>query len=470
MCSVPSPTRTSSSPPATTNHSASIDPGQAEQLRQQVDPDRLRCEPRGCEVWRLDGVRGLSTAASAGGRVALIDGSTVVLVDAHTGEQLMRHDVSDVMAADSSVPIGRPTLDIQLTLVDGGVVAVDRHRLVRIDDDGTRAWSVDAPLGVPWGVYPAHGSDRVAVEWETASGRALRTLYDAADGSIVWEAWDSLILLAQPDVLVTLEGTYADPPSPTRQVQGISTRDGRPLWSRTIPGDSWPSVFGSLVLLEQADPAGPGDDADPATSQYGSERDALTGEVLSAVGAFRDTSLVDGRTGEVLATFADHLLWMLPVGHEGLVALTAPHPVRGEPGTTVGDHRVTAVAYGLDGTERWRTELPVVGTDCCHDLTPLGDGTMLVGLSSGLALRLDLATGAILAAPFEAPTERHSWASEDGSATITWEPRSLRYSSDDGVVRILGVNPWIVSEDPIVAHQHGQLLGVRPVPEDGPRG
>lgn len=211
------------------------------------DPNRLRCEPDGCEVWRreLGDRQGAHTNISPLGDVVVVNvGNDITAYDAATGEERWRQRWPASESARSSA---------NWTTVlgsDDGEVAVlarpERGDLLALRRDGSIAWH-DEDVGQvhnlqtagdtlltssqqPPTAPDAAGEDGVSSEVLVAR--------DLASGTIRWER-EATLMSASEHLLVTSEvgaNVLIDPTT------------GRELARRDIGPDTWLYPVGEVLI------------------------------------------------------------------------------------------------------------------------------------------------------------------------------------------------------------------------------
>jgi outer membrane protein assembly factor BamB len=380
------------------------------------DPDRLRCEPAGCERWRLDVPGGIDGAARLGELLVLQLDQQLVAIDTASGE---RRWSAPLDAPGGEAPARPGQREPRMMAADDGHLALARSAgdLRVIDRAGRHRWSVPAP----------------APAW-------------------IWE------VRLVGDVVVTV----GPPPSPadgSTAVHAFDVEDGSPRWTRFVQGlTHHDELFAHLGddVLARLDP-GTGEVVERYTGAT-----ALTplghGLVLLTDEVAQRSWVVAAGDGDPRATFEGLLETHLDTA-DHVYALLVPDG-RGP------DRELVAIA--ADGTPRWQRTIDL-GDSCCPTLALTDDGALYVRRSSGAGQVLDAETGADRPHRDPAPVPAGDWWT--GNVAITYgEVGRMTLASATGSVQVLGEDAWLVLDDPVVFASREALLGVDPIPPPvGPR-
>lgn len=417
-------------------------------LREQADPRRLRCEPRGCELWRLDrreaafgngvvmredgvllGLRGYIPAVRDDEDDPVGGGRLLVAIDPATGDELWARRIATVGdAADWMQMIPAP---------DGGALIVSSAEVISVDDDGEVRWH--------WRPEP---SDR-HLDW-----------------------WFSGIVA---DVLLLNNyDPYGEGADHTDGLTALDVTTGEPLWSQQI--GAW--VFGSMLIAVMDDEGLRA--IHPRTGEVQWER---PGEQLDWTGTGSDAPwvvtngdatlhLLDPETGQELASLGGWFTSpLVPVGDLWVGVL------RDEPQTLpAGDTLLQLVAIDANGSTVWTTPIGEVGWppyDCCPIRAEPATGTFRLTDPTGQDLEYDAATGELVSVE-EAPAD--SQGSDHHPLYDVWRPlpgveavwrdegHRLDVRTADGAVTVTsgyGVQPE--SFEPLIVSDGRHLIGVQVV-------
>ena len=457
-------------------------------LRQLVNPRRVRCEPRGCELWRRQraDVQGVATV---GELVVILEHGYVVALDGDTGEERWREPVDDLLpfAGGAAAPPGGRQ---QLVSTGDAVLVIGRSHLALLDRAGARRWSTPAPPGArpqtaTRSRSPTHESIDVQLDGDVAvlagaaGGEGRRTfVVDLTDGTVLLD--DNLLGVVHAD----------------REHAVVTTHDGR-MEVRDLVADAavaWDLQLWQLdpdddssvpAYLQHADIIHVGD-ARLVTAARGDEDrlevlDLATGGLLwehplpddawPAAGD-RWISVPDGATGQVLldatsgqpvATFDQHVVHpLVTVGDRFVTIMVSGDPESAPP-------RVSAELVALDSDAEvvWRVRLGEGDAwQCCTQLSA-GDQLLVAAGGDDERLRVDTHTGEVLEAWSDTRNGTgyflRRWYAADGSR-IQADNTGVTIEADGGSVRILPNDVWPETDGPWVVGDATELLGVRLMP------
>ncbi|WP_157546722.1 outer membrane protein assembly factor BamB family protein [Hamadaea tsunoensis] len=288
----------------------------------------------------------------------------------------------------------------------------ERGRLVAYALDGRGVvWTVDG-VGAPNGLYEQGDGRLIAIlypgitEDVPGSGaKASVAAIDLATGRVLWRQFGFALTSGEVPIML-LSGTVSDPDAPAK-LSGLSTSDGRILWTRTVAAHT-------QITAETTD-------AGPVRRAVLLGADGTVGSLRLADGAIEPM----GRavTGAALFAWRD-LLVLRETSAEGLIDLAAYSLSRRKIIWRIpGDHAL------------W----PCDGVICQSD--------------SGTFARLDPATGAIISTQTEQPPE--PVAGLDGLDLTGWE--AIGAYRDGQLLRL----------DPSYSADHQAWLGYAPYTPDG---
>jgi outer membrane protein assembly factor BamB len=384
------------------------------------DPDRLRCEPVGCERWRLEAPGGADYVAHLGELLVFQADQQLVAIDAQTGE---RSWTAPLHAPDGEGPAPRGLNDTRMLAANDEflVVARETGELRVIDLDGRHRWRAPPPP-------PA---------W-------------------IWSV----------EVVADVVLTVGPPPSAEGgnvALHAYAVRDGSPRWSAVVRDLQGTRDDGLLVLTEdrtlaQLDPSG-GEVL--ATYEGATWADHLAEGFLALGGSDPDEpSWVADTEGRRLLEFEGHVEAALLEG-ETLFLFVRRHDR-----PSVGE----LVALGVDGEERWRRELSMgYRSSCCPAFALTDDGALYLHDPRGAGRLVDAATGSDRPHRDPPPIPTGDWWT--GHVSVKHGPSGeLILADQHGRAQVPSGQAWLLHDDPVVLATRDGLLGVDLVPPPvGPR-
>ncbi len=411
----------------------------------RFDPDRLRCEPRGCERWHLQVDQEVDLVAANDGWVAVLDGPTVRVrpvddADGGDDERIVDHDVGWLQARSIDGEPAGPPGRIGVT-GDGTALLLWPDLLAAIDREGRERLSIPSSDSDAW--YLDARGDHVVVIGDLPPGAApegtdrLRISgIDLATGQTRWQRDD---IVPRDFIDAGLAGTSAE-----GSVVLLDTRDGSTRWTRQTGPDSTVQVTTGPWVID-----GGTDGRDGA-------------------------ALLDTRTGEEVATRPESSL-LTPIQRlAGLwVATWVDDRTRGGRGP-----RATLVALDDAGEERWQVPLnSLLRGACCPAAIPWRDGTIAVfvpGTPDGRWYVIDAGSGARRDLPAEdapqlpgGPNLGRVYVPADAPGRLIQRSfgRVAILTADGASSLVSDDDIEVVSTDPLIVHQGRHLLRVDPVPE-----
>ncbi len=420
-------------------------------LRARAAGSRLRCEPQGCERWRLTPGEEWARIGTTDGHVLFLhdrrlgtrgdasmdpdDPATRLLViDAETGDELVRRELAIRAARRGSRPGS-----FAAAVTPGGIELALDGTIVALDLEGAIRWQerlTDEPV---W-YLRSHGdrllvfagdlsfrgtrSDTVPTPWE--SGRLY--VLDRGSGALLWSAPGDLTGTLDDEVAVLS----------TSVEEGFVTRahdlhDGRVRWERITTSVVRTTPERAHVVL--------------TSGQAGVGYilvDAHTGaEILSLEGALVATmDQADGRS-YLLIDAADR-------DDDG----------RG-PMVHGTDSDLVVLALDAHGQPVWRTEVEASLTGYAR-LSTSEDLLVLIG-ERGAVTGFDLTSGEAQDVPPDL-AGLPVWTDADGRV-IRPTADGVRIESEAGWVQVRGEHgAWLVADDPLIVTDGTTLLAVDPVP------
>jgi hypothetical protein len=384
------------------------------------DPDRLRCEPTGCERWRLEVPGGADDVAHLGELLVFQSDQQLVAIDAHTGE---RRWTAPLLAPDGEGPAPRGLNDTRMLVANDEVLVVARETgdLRVIDLDGRHRWRAPPPP-------PA---------W-------------------IWTV----------EVVADVVLTVGPPPSAEDggvALHAYAVHDGSPRWSAVVRDLQGTYDHGLLVvtedrLLAQLDPA---DGEVVATYEGATWANHLGAGFLALGGNDPDQpSWVADTQGRRLLEFAGHVETSLLEG-ETLYLFVRRHdqPSMGE-----------LVALGVEGGGGWTREFVLEHrSSCCPALALTDDGALYLHDPRRAGRVFDAATGADRPHRDPPPIPAGDWWT--GNVSVQHGPAGeLILTSTSGTARFPSGQAWLLHDDPVVLATRDGLIGVDLVPPPmGPR-
>ncbi|HSK23929.1 MAG TPA: PQQ-binding-like beta-propeller repeat protein [Egicoccus sp.] len=407
------------------------------------DEDRLRCEPEGCERWRVDvegRPRGRVHATVVDDLVVAAFRGEVFGYDLDSGEERWRTawpDAADAPPTSSDyVAIGHAGSDVLVVgwLPTGHVLALDRRgRVLWHAREGVRGYI--EPVGE---VVVAARPSLVEVALDGGGDVGLVFLklddlrmLDPRTGGLLWEAEAVAVQARLGHALVLHDGTTA---------RLHDARTGEELARRTMAQVPWLQPAGEVLVYA------------------GSDSEDRLWRLLSA-----------GDLGDVAEIGPVELL------QPSEDASVLVGQVRGD--TTTGDR---VLLFEPDGTLRWEHELPPPAgsvATCCSRPVVEGDDLVLPPPAGATApLRFELSDGTPRPAPPAVPGS--SPAPDDGAGTWWASPHTALIRGVDADDTTLvwhdgyrmslrgSFSGPLTTEPPLVFTGWGSIIAVQPVPRD----
>jgi outer membrane protein assembly factor BamB len=390
---------------------------EAEAALAPFDPDRLRCEPAGCERWRLDLPEGVDDAVRFGDLLVLQTEGELVGLELTSGERRWEVTLDDV---DGDAASDRTGTRLSAVGDDHLVIAGETGDLQVFDQEGRRRWQVPAPS-------PA---------W-------------------IWEVH------AVAGVVLTV----GPPPSPalgSTQLHAFDVRDGTPRWSTVV--NELVHADDQLLAItddEQLVRLDPESGAVVASLGGAAWAAPLTEDLLLLWHPDSDlTTVVDADDGAPHLTLDGAIDTTLE--GDGTVFLQVQDVQR-------PDER-EIVALGLDGELRWRRRVPLdLRGGCCPGLAATDEGELFVADPDGGGWLLDQTTGADRPHRDLPPIPPGDWWT--GNLAVQHGPGGqLRLTGADGSALVPTPTAWLLLDEPVVLAGRGGLLAVDLLPPPvGPR-
>ncbi|HSK23928.1 MAG TPA: PQQ-binding-like beta-propeller repeat protein [Egicoccus sp.] len=403
------------------------------------DPNRLRCEPEGCEVWRIDFGRSATDREVGifGDLVISTVGETITAFDVATGEEVWQRDWP---ATDAQRSRG---WTVMLSADDDLLVMVrpESGHLLGLRGDGTVAWQEHEPRpmqnfqlagGVLLTSQLERPGRRTAGDGEVTFPSERIVAHDAATGAHLWERTNTSLMSSSAAVTVAREGGDGIALDPV---------DGSVRARRELATDVWLYALGQVVLLftQEGTTGVLTTDLEPIPELAGltdlqpisRNGQPLTGysngRVDFLVGIRRDED--DGSVRIVTADAAGRVLWEVE-----------PPPTAGTPTTCCRDPRLTADALAL---------------------------TMARDSDGPQEVWFDLDDGTVVEPRDDVPPPpavNNAWWLTP-SVAIEQRTDGVRLHDDGAVLDVLGEGAWPLTHRPLYVFTNGRsLLGVQPVP------
>jgi outer membrane protein assembly factor BamB len=432
---------------------------QRAELRAQAAGARLRCEPRGCERWRLtladewarisstddqvlflrDGSLGTDRGASSGEDPGPAE---LLVIDARTGEEIVRRDLEIERAVRGRPGRGaQPGSFAAAVLADGIALAID-GTIVSMSLEGETRWQERLTDGRIW-YLRSHG-DRLLVFGgdlrfrdiisDRASGpreQGRVHVLDRDTGALLWSAPGELSGTLDEEVAV-ISASVGD---------GLVTRahdvdDGTVRWERATAHVVRSSPEQDHVVL--------------ASGREGE------GDVL-----------VDAHTGADLLPLEGTLVTTMHQADGRSYLLVDRMPRDGDDRGAVvdGDSELAVLALDASAQLAWRTEVEGSLTGYAR-LSAQADRLFLIS-ERGATVSFDLASGAMqhVDPATDAAAGTEVWTDADGRE-IRQTADGLRIESPVGRVQIRGEHgAWLIDQDPLLVTDGSTLLAVDLVPE-----
>lgn len=477
-----------------------LSPDEERALRADADPDRLRCEPRGCERWRVprpgagqppistgavllerglvlllghvateaeeerptvdgvddtrddtSGAGGDDNADATGDETAEETGDigrlwtrttyrTIVAIDVETGERRWERVIpppeADWIPDDASARL-LPGPQGALLLADGAFTSLDQ------DGEVVWRWGATHPAGLPYRPWAAtqHGEDMLVVA-DLPGQPGDRTLVAALDGRTGEPRWihhAREVALLEEDLVVTLNSAG--------ELGAVDLDDGQVRWQRPVEdGEGLVHRVGPWIAHRRA--SGSHELIDPSSGEVVEEllgylvttADDEAGRVAAIVsGALPDTLPPDGGAAQLGILVLDpsgRIAWQLPLGE----------------------------------IDPWWT--------CCH--LEVTEETITV-TSARFNRTFDAVTGELVAAEPTVPDDVPEPASTHELQGARWYPtqdldlevawhrdgRGLELHRDQATVTIRGDGRFFIETfDPVIVSDGQTLMGVR-FPDQG---
>lgn len=371
-------------------------------LRRQIDPDRLRCEPRGCERWRYD-LADVADLDVGGDFTAVVDTGHVVTV--HGGGRIAwSREVIDIVGNNGSTAV--------LHASGTDVVVAGRGAVARVDMLGRVLWRthllpiVDAvEIDVLDGIVLVQ-----ATGWDSASNVLFGI--DREDGRIRWE-----------QEVVNVHDAGGDTVLVATQEQDLAVLDvtsGEPRWAiESYPGRA-PTVFGDWITISDS-----------------------FGHQLHDV---EDGELVSWLNGVILAG----PLEVSDGGWVTIVGISDRDRANWTPQRRIAAARV--IGLDADGTVRWSRNFDAAGSPRCCTRLFLASEDLLTVVTEGERLELEPISGEVRSAALDDGDEV-TWITDGGAAVTSTRAgarieeggRSMTITSPD--FDFLAEGPWVVTDD-----------------------
>ena len=424
-----------------------VSPELRDTLLAPFDPNRLRCEPAGCERWRIDFDDDMGSVTTFGDLVAVMVDGEVIALDALTGEEVWRAPTETQGDWTQLLPSANHRY---LAVISNAAQSVQI-----IDRDGAIHGSATRARGQLAGALFV--GDDVLVVGTTARRFSYGGSTDGPDvqdrvhawtvgGDALWTHEQSGFLAVTDDAVVVREGEDA---------VLVDAATGEQRGREPLPDDAWLYAEGRL-LIESGSPSRPA----------------------------RLRSAEDLRVLPV----SEELREVWPVmGHGLAIGVRRPPPADTDVANDTDDAPVsTLVLVDEEGVIRWESDLgSILTSSCCPQAFVDGESLLLAVPTAtggdGPVWR-SLATGDELIPPPDARPRpdvpgdgwwigshtaiRHEEVVVHEAELEAAHSRLLLYH-EDAAVTVSG-SGWLVANDPPFVVTNGRtLLGVEPVAPAG---
>jgi hypothetical protein len=484
------------------------------------DPERLHCDPAGCEAWRFRFDTAPTRLTVQNGWFAAIDGTVLHLRRLTDDAEAAGADPSEAPnGATDEPPRNGPTPAPDDTTGEAPRVGARFERTSTSELTGGSGWG-PTPSSPP-AAQPTAGEHHhdlagrfAALEWHDdhdgagyldvaatppeqlvvlAEGDTLLRWYDrlvllTRDGDLRWEVTsnrrtfryidvvDDRLLVLRDD-LPWPQGTTGPRPTGDPILASVhDLRDGSETWQRYTlsPRD----VMAGGLLITTVDGGIEMVDLDDGTTRWrrplhGSERIQSTTGPWVVVTSGEGATLLEATTGVEVAR------------REGAALLTPLHRIGDvwvaawlDGGLADGAARAAIIALDDTGDQRWQASIVGLGGGaCCPAAIPWAEGTIAVHdpaspvaawrtLDRGSGAAVDLAPDLQPQLPLAQDDPSRIFVSSLALDRLVQQQEGrIGLLTVDGQVRVHGSSDLeVVSLDPLVVHQGTEVLGVRPVP------
>lgn len=335
--------------PAPTPPEEGVDRPDRETQEAPADPDRIGCEPDGCELWRRP-LAGLpATPQWVAGDPVVIEDEQLVGLGVDTGQVRWQVPIDDELRAREGGPVDLSLGRVMLTGNDELVVLANTYGVQLSSQAGQARWARPLPADgahLSWAhvtrtsvVVVHEAPPELGDAEELDSGQPLRlavtiTVLDATDGQVRWSEQAprqvyALPTLADREGLLLVEGEGGT-------ITALELDSGEPRYQLPGGAERSPEHTGDVLTLRNLD----GTTANP-TRLYDATDGTARAELTGSARALLD---IEDRTIVLLATEA-------------------------------GDGPREAVAVDPDGSIAWRHPVePDLAGGCCPTILDLDGG------------------------------------------------------------------------------------------------
>ncbi len=314
-----------------------------------ADPDRIACEPDGCELWRRP-LAGLpATPQWVAGDPVVIEDEQLVGLGVDTGAVRWQVPIGDELRAREGGPVDLSLGRVMLTGNDELVVLANTQGVQLVSQSGQARWARPVP------------ADGAHLSWAHVTDTSVVVVHEAP-----------------PELDDTEELDSSQPLSLAVTITVLDATDGQVRWSDRAPRQVYalPTLADQqgLLLVEGEDQTITALELDSGEPRYrlpgGAELSPEhTGDVLTLRNpdgtASAPTQLFNATDGTVRAEVAGTVRALLDIGNRTIVLVTADG----------GDRPREAVAVDPDGSIAWRHPVePALADGCCPTILDLDGG------------------------------------------------------------------------------------------------
>jgi outer membrane protein assembly factor BamB len=353
-----------------------LDPDERAAALAPFDPDRIICEPAGCERWRRSVAQGWFGNVVLDGDQVVIALDELVGIDLATGLDRWRVPFAAELRREPDTEPGWMPEPPHVSAGGGAIAVASEHGMQLVERDGRHRWARTFPDGTyletvlvvdevvvlfhqllpsegePWEEDP-DDAEVLTDDLHVVEQPWVITVVDAADGRTRWqhESHTQRGLLG--------DGRHGVAVADGEDVHVFDLATGEVRFTFPLAEDGWFWSAGEVIAVNDVPPRGRPSDDDPAQP--------VPLRLLSAV----DGRPIEGFHGLDLHTHQqldDLLLLFAATLDRDAEHGTGPDA---EPG-------IELLALEPGGTIRWQLDLGPAGPACCGSVLDLGDGRLLV--------------------------------------------------------------------------------------------
>jgi outer membrane protein assembly factor BamB len=375
-----------------------LDPDERAAALAPFDPDRITCEPAGCERWRRSVAQGWFGNVDLDADQVVIALDELIGIDLATGTDRWRVPFAAELRWEPEPEPGWMPEPPQVSVGAGAIAVASEHGVQLVERDGRHRWARMFPEGAsletvlvvdevvvlfhhlepsevePWAEDP-DDAEVLTDDLHVVEQPWGITVVDAADGRTRWQR-EGHAGHTQRGLLG--DGRYGVTVADGEDVHVLDLATGEVRFTFPLAEDGWFWSAGEVIGVNDVPPRERLSDDDPARP--------ATLRFLSAV----DGRPIEGFRGLDLHAFQelDDLLLLFAT----TLDRDAEHGT--EPAAEPG---IELLAFEPGGTIRWQLDLGPAGPACCGSALDLGDGRLLVAADPTTErVVVDAASGRIL--------------------------------------------------------------------------